>query len=523
MSIAGIRGGQAFVEFLIKDDQLDSGLNKVSQKLTNFGRDVGKAIAPMAGLFSAAVGVSAKTGGELEDMSRRTGVSVEQLSMLSYAAEQSGVDVGTLEKAFKGLEKNGIDPEMFTQIAADIASIPDHTKRVQRALDIFGKAGYDIVPLLEDLPELNAHFQALGLTMTTRDAKAADDLGDSWVDVRKEVTKLAEVVGAALAGPLTEFLQWSVDSLKTVIAWVQENPLLVQTLAAVTGAIFAASAATFLLGTAFSFIAAHPIIFAMSATGAVLAVVSKSFTAAAVGALLFGGALALLQKNKWVALLTIVAALAVWIASWFGYAADSVADFNKQLARIPGLKSLQGGGANQPQPGPPRFTGPSAGRHGAAANATERERSANVHRGAGDAGDGGRRFTDIERGGRHHDRIPEVDRGKQPNHRGRGAAPKRGRIRRRVMTNRTYIARLNLALSENRERWRNVFAAWDDEQFIELGGSLSSDLDFAPPLAPSADGPLPQCVLNLLAAHTVFLELQRRAEVEELEREFVDG
>lgn len=304
MSIQGIRAGKAFIEFLIDDKKVDSGLAKVGNKLTNFGKIGLAASAPIVAGFTAAVTTFASVGGALDDLHRRTGLSVESLSELSFAAAQSGTDMGVVEKAIKELQKNGIDPLNFDKIAADLAAIPDHTERAKQAIDIFGaKAGTALLPLLEDLPQLREQARQLGLVMSTEDSQAADRLGDAFDASKAQMVALMAQIGAAIAGPLTEFLQWSQGIVASVIQWVHENPRLVRTIAAIAAAIAIASTALITFGTIMTIITLHPI----------------------------------------VAALTLIAAAIVGIATYFGLATDGAGDFKKKLDGIktPSLPQTQ--------------------------------------------------------------------------------------------------------------------------------------------------------------------------------------
>ncbi len=302
MSIAGIRAGQAFVEFLIKDDQLDSGLAKVGNKLTNFGKWGLAASGPIVAGFTAAVATFASVGGELDDLHRRTGLSVESLSELSFVAKQSGTDMGVVEKGIKELQKNGIDPLKFDEIAADIAAIPDHTARAQRAIDVFGaKAGVALLPMLEDLQEGRERARRLGLVMSAEDVAAADRLGDAFLASKDQMVALMAQIGAAIAGPLTEFLLWSQEIVARAIEWVHENPRLVQTIAAVAGAVAIASTALITFGTIMTIITLHPI----------------------------------------VAALALIAGAVVGIATYFGLATDGAKEFQKKLDGIQQPTNLQ--------------------------------------------------------------------------------------------------------------------------------------------------------------------------------------
>src|SRR5262245_3402549 len=101
-SARGIRAGAAYVELYLSDSRLVRGLEKAEKRLKAFGeglRSIGTKMATIgaavAGSMLGASKVFADMGSDLVDMSQRTGVSVESLSELGYAAEQSGTDMAT--------------------------------------------------------------------------------------------------------------------------------------------------------------------------------------------------------------------------------------------------------------------------------------------------------------------------------------------------------------------------------------------------------------------------------------------
>jgi hypothetical protein len=105
-SSSSIKAGSAYIELFTKDSRLVKGLNDASKRLDTFGKSLqgigtkmamlgAGVVAPLAG----AAKVFADMGGDLDDMSQRTGVSVEALSELGFAAELSGSDLATLDRA----------------------------------------------------------------------------------------------------------------------------------------------------------------------------------------------------------------------------------------------------------------------------------------------------------------------------------------------------------------------------------------------------------------------------------------
>src|ERR1044071_2304354 len=95
---ADIKAGRAYVELLLKDGAFTKGLKAASQKLKDWGSGIraeGAAIAAAGAAIKApmiALAHSfAESGTELLRMSQRTGMSVEALSELRFAAQESGL------------------------------------------------------------------------------------------------------------------------------------------------------------------------------------------------------------------------------------------------------------------------------------------------------------------------------------------------------------------------------------------------------------------------------------------------
>ena len=103
----GIRAGKAFVELGVSD-KLTAGLRRAQKRLSAFGsglRSIGTRItgfgAALAAPLAGSLKVFAAAGDQLDKMSKRTGVSVEALSELGFAAEQSGTNLETFEKGVR--------------------------------------------------------------------------------------------------------------------------------------------------------------------------------------------------------------------------------------------------------------------------------------------------------------------------------------------------------------------------------------------------------------------------------------
>ena len=178
------RPAAQFVELFADDSQLVRGLKSAERRLKAFGagvRSIGTQLlgvgAGIAAPLVATTNVFAQMGDQLGKMSARTGIGVEALSELGYAAEQSGADLGAFENGVRRMQRfvfeaakgtqlavetlsrlgltlsdlNGLSPEQqFERIADRLSKIEDPTKRTALAMEVFGKSGTSLLPLMQD-------------------------------------------------------------------------------------------------------------------------------------------------------------------------------------------------------------------------------------------------------------------------------------------------------------------------------------------------------------------------------------
>ena len=317
-----IRAGRAFVEFFIDDKRFSPVLSKIESKLRSTGtavQGVGKVLSAAGGsitaAFAGAATAFATTGAALDDMSKRTGVGVTALSELKFAAEQSGTNLETVEKAIRGMQKftlgaargtasmtqtlsdlglsleqiKNLSPEQqFQTIAAAIAKVPDPSTRAALAMKVFGKAGSDLLPLFSEGPAgfaaLSAEAHKLGVTLNDEDAQAAAKLDDAIAKLKNQFGGLLVQIGGAIAGPLTDLSAEISNVVASTIQWIGENQGLVAMIAKVGAGIAAAGVTIYALGTAFNTVAsavgvlntaltllvAHPVIAGVAAITATI-------------------------------------------------------------------------------------------------------------------------------------------------------------------------------------------------------------------------------------------------------------
>ncbi len=289
----GIRAGKAFVELGVSD-KLTAGLRRAQKRLQAFGaglRSIGTRItafgASLAAPLAASVKVFSSAGDQLDKMSKRTGVSVEALSELGFAAEQSGADLATLEAGIRIMQRTmgdasqglatavdafaalglsaeqlaGLSPEQqFTVIAERLSQIADPTARAAAAMDVFGKSGTKLLPLLSDgakgMAELRDQAHALGLTVSTESARDAALLTDTLNILWRVLKQGVFTIGSALAPVIVDVSNRITRVVVRVSEWIKQNKALVVTALKVTAAIVAGGIALVALGWLISGVAA---------------------------------------------------------------------------------------------------------------------------------------------------------------------------------------------------------------------------------------------------------------------------
>lgn len=200
--------------------QFETGLKSASSKLGGFGVAAAGAAAAAAAAFvavGAAVGVAlSRTIDDMDKLnktSQKLGIPVEQLSALAYAADLSDVSfeqlskgVGKLNKAmveaagkpmsdaanaFRALGVSATDSSgkmkssevVMGEIAGKFEGLKDGAGKTAVAMALFGKAGADLIPLLnsgkEGLAEMNAEAAQFGAIVSGTAAKQAEVFNDN--------------------------------------------------------------------------------------------------------------------------------------------------------------------------------------------------------------------------------------------------------------------------------------------------------------------------------------------------------
>ena len=289
MSVAkSVLAGRAVVELGLRD-KLTAALKSAKKRLESFGKTLNVIGAGLIGASGAVLGpmsasllVFASYGDHLAKMAARLGLTTEALSELGHAAGLSGANTESLEKGIRKFHQNLTDAasgsvasaqafeslgisvaeisnlptEDALEVIADrISAIQDPAKRTAAAIDLFGRSGAELLPLLlsgsKGIRGMRQEARDLGLSLSGQTAVDAEKLTDALSRVQLTLKALTINVGAALAPLVTELANKFAYATGKAIKFIQQNQRLVAAIAFGAVAIGAAGVAFVALGTMF--------------------------------------------------------------------------------------------------------------------------------------------------------------------------------------------------------------------------------------------------------------------------------
>jgi len=272
------------------EDKTAAAFRSVNNRAKNLERSFSGLSASVSGLatsFAGLVGVGAlgafskdmlQLGDRLQKVSLQLGVTVEELEILQFAASQSGVSTDQLNTALQKFTRNvgeaeqgtaaqkeafealGVSisdsqgnlkgtSELFAEVAQSISGIESPAQKAAIATDLFGRAGIELLPLLNSgaigIDQFGQKLRDAGGIVGTDAANAFSTFNDQ-IDLlqRSMKGKLAPVLVAvipaltALAENLDHIAKFAGIAATAFVA--AKIPAL---LAAITGGVTALTAA----------------------------------------------------------------------------------------------------------------------------------------------------------------------------------------------------------------------------------------------------------------------------------------
>lgn len=215
-------------------------LGSVLGKLGPAGLMAGASIAALGVGITALVMPVARVGDEFFKLSQKTGVSVEALTALDYAAKLSDVSTEGLTKGLqrlsvalfdsrfegaegsKALQALGVaatdahgqirpTEQVLLDLAEKFADMPDGADKAALAIKLFGREGLNLIPFLnqgrEGITALMEEAQRLGLVMSEDVARASEVFNDNLTRLSAIFEGVQRQIGAAVIPVLADFTE----------------------------------------------------------------------------------------------------------------------------------------------------------------------------------------------------------------------------------------------------------------------------------------------------------------------------
>lgn len=213
----------------------------VNGVLANLG--VGVSLAGIGAMIKSSI----DSADALDEMAQRTGIAVESLSLLVPAAELSAVSTEKFEAGLKKLATGMLEAATGSEASAqnfdalgvavqnqdgtlrdseqvllDLAdrfqAMPDGAEKAALAVDIFGKAGAEMIPFLnqgrEGIGALKQEATELGLQLSADTAAQAGNFNDALDKLKLAATSIGNQIIASLLPALNDMAGGMVESAK---------------------------------------------------------------------------------------------------------------------------------------------------------------------------------------------------------------------------------------------------------------------------------------------------------------------
>lgn len=250
------RVGTAMARAWRRGVSLVSVLWRVGVGLTGLTAAAGLTAGGMVAMFRATVDAT----GAQDDMAKRLGTTVNELSSLQYAAMLSGVSAeemsGSLEKLQRGManaaagqnknlaelfqrlgialrDSNGrvrSAVDVMPQLAQAFQRNGNAAVRTRMAMELFGRSGGPLITMLQNgrdaIAEQRQEWERLHGTMSDDAIQGQADLGDAMDRVKTAIQGVANAVTSQLAPVLTplfnQLAEWIAKNREVVATKVEE-------------------------------------------------------------------------------------------------------------------------------------------------------------------------------------------------------------------------------------------------------------------------------------------------------------
>lgn len=252
--------GALVIDLVANTAQFSTDLKGAVKSVEEGVGKIKDAFAVLGGVFASA-GIAELTletikfGDELSKAAVKTNTGATAISELAFAARQANIDLPQLVSSLDKMEKSissaatgtgksnaafealGISldqirklspDQQFAEIANQINKLKDPTDKARAAIELFGRAGADMLPLFAEgadgIAKAREQAVAFGQSFDADQLKKLSDASDSVRNLKESFSALATAATATIAGPLSRFF----DSITNIVTDNKAGLLAVQ-------------------------------------------------------------------------------------------------------------------------------------------------------------------------------------------------------------------------------------------------------------------------------------------------------
>lgn len=226
---------------------LESSTATMKQKFAAFGTAVAAVGAGVAGALTAMTVAALNYADEMGKAAQKSGISVEAFSAINYAAKLADVSTQELTASFEKLGKALVDSQdpnskqaaafeylgvktkdasgklkdseaVFKEVSEAISKLPDGASKSAVAMDIFGKSGANLIPLLnggaQGLADMREEAERLGVVISEQTARAAENFNDNMTRLKNGTMAFGLAIAETLLPTLDVLAQTMIANAK---------------------------------------------------------------------------------------------------------------------------------------------------------------------------------------------------------------------------------------------------------------------------------------------------------------------
>ena len=226
-----------------------SKLGDIAKKGVMVGTAVAAGVATAAGALVGMVTKTSETADRIDKLSAKTGLSKQAFQEWDYVLGQNGIEIEKMQTGMKTLTANmdaaaagnenmagafdslGVSvtnadgslrgqEETMNDVILKLADMPNGTEKARLATELFGKAGVELMPMLnngaEGIEELKNRSHELGLVMSDEAVNAGVVFGDTLDDVKDSLGMVVTKVGSEVMPIVQKMLDWVLANMPTI-------------------------------------------------------------------------------------------------------------------------------------------------------------------------------------------------------------------------------------------------------------------------------------------------------------------